>query len=376
MASNIASIMTSLTYIDGMHNNENGTDIDIQIINYIAAQGIVLYMDIIANFARESPKKREIKEDKQINDKINAENSGIVNEDTKETVKEESKESESKAVDFKTSEENKKSKRTIQRRLEKMEKQGKIVEPTDEQLERYGIKKKDGRVKYLTLTETVERDSDLDKIINRRIKGDNIDKKMVLREVSRCNKYILLPNQLDALISNLDTQDAEILEGFLRILHEYITKKEIKPQKKEDLVKKLKTVLKRYQEGHEKYTMIRTYAIRLLGDYDSNAVIGQLIKDSKAGRFSKFKNDYYDWTIAKVIKKSKIKLFDLENHLRRKGDTETADILADLRDWAEEIPETQKEMDELFKSGPCDIGEKPNMGGLKKYLDKQQSENA
>ncbi|WP_269851496.1 hypothetical protein [Methanosarcina horonobensis] len=58
----------------------------------------------------------------------------------------------------------------------------------------------------------------------------------------------------------------------------------------------------------------------------------------------------------------------MENSLRREGDTETADILADLRDWAEEVPETQKEMDELFKSGPCETGEKPNMGGLKKIL--------
>jgi len=373
--------------------DENDADIDTQIINYIAEKGIVQPKELIDRFARKGPKKRESKKGDKIEEKINAENNGAVKED--------SKESESTEVDFKASEENKKSKRTIQRRIENMKKEGgPIVVATEEQLKRYGIKKtddekkddektddekkddektdngkKDGRAKYLTLKETIERDSELDKIIDSHIKGDDIDQKMVLREINRCKNYILLPNQLNALILNLDNKNAELLEGFLRILHEYITKKEIKPGKEPILVEKLKGVLKRYQEGNEKYPMIRTYVIRLLGDYDGNAVIEQLIKDSEAGRLSKFKNDYYDWTTVKVIKKSRIKLFDLENRLRKKGDTETADILSDLRDWAEEIPETQKEMDELFKSGPCEIGEKPNIGGLKKYLDKQQSKN-
>ncbi|AKB78737.1 Protein export cytoplasm protein SecA ATPase RNA helicase [Methanosarcina horonobensis HB-1 = JCM 15518] len=325
-------------------------------------------IEIIANFAREGPKKRESKEDKKFNEDTNAENNGIVKED--------SKKSESKEIDFKVNEENKKGKRTIQRRIQKLKKDGIIAALTEKQLKKYGIKitdgqKKDGRAKYLVLKETIERDGELDKIIDSHIKGDDLDKKMILREINRCKRYILLPNQLDALASKLDTEDAELVEGFLRILHEYITKKEIKPQNKEDLVEKLKKVLERYPEGHKKHTMIRTYAIRLLGDYDDNAVIEQLIKDCEVGNLSEFKNDYFDWTTAKVIKKSKIKLFNLENSLRREGDTETADILADLRDWAEEVPETQKEMDELFKSGPCETGEKPNMGGLKKYWDKK-----
>ena len=345
--------------------DESNVDIDTEIINYIAEEVFVQPKQLIAHFARKSPKKRESKGDNKTNEKANAENN--------ETVKKDSKESESKGIDFKASEENKKSKRTIMRRLEKMQKEGgTITVATEEQLIRYGIKKTDGRAKYLTLRETIERDSDLDKIINLLIKGDDIDKKMVLREINRCKRYVLLPSQLDALVLNLDNEDAELIEGFLRILHQYITKKEIKPGKEPILVEKLKKVLERYQEGHEKYTMIRTYVIRLLGDYDDNAVIEQLIKDSDAGRLSEFKNDYCDWTTAKVIKKARTKLFKLENRMRRKGDTETADILADLRDRAEEMPEMQIELDELLKSGVCEIGEKPDMGALKKYYDKQQ----
>lgn len=311
----------------------NDADIDAQIMNYIAEKGFVRTGELIDNLARKDPKDGESKETE-------------------------------------AGENNKKSRRTIQRRLKMMKKpEGSIVVPTSEQLKKYGIENPDGRATYLTLRETIERDKDFDTIINLLNTGDNIDKKMVLREINRCKEYILHPSQLDYLVSNLDNEDAELTEGFLVVLHQYITKKKIKPQdKKKILVKKLKEVLKRYPNGHEKRTMIRTCAIRLLGDYDDKAVIEQLIKDCDEGRLSKFKHDYNSWAIAKAVKKERKKLFDLENRLRREGDTVTSDALSDLRDKAEETLKTQKEKDELLKSGARETGEEPDLGKPPNYF--------
>lgn len=313
--------------------NIDDADIDAQIINYIAEKGFVRTGELIDNLERKNPKSGESKETE-------------------------------------VGEKNKKSKRTIQRRLEMMKKpEGSIVVPTSEQLRKYGIEDPDGRATYLTLRETIERDKDFDKIISLLNTGDNIDKRMVLREINRCKEYILFPSQLDYLVSNLDNEDAELIEGFLFVLHQYITKKKIKPKGEDKiLVKKLENVLKRYPDGHEKRTMIRTYAIRLLGDYDDKAVIGQLIKDCDEGRLSKFKDDYDSWAIAKAVKKERKKLFDLENRLRREGDTVTSDALSDLRDKAEETLKTQKEKDELLKSGACETDEEPNLGKPPNYF--------
>jgi hypothetical protein len=99
--------------------------IDTKILDYIAQKGFVRTGELIDYFARKGPKRSETKE-----------------------------------AD-KTNEENKKSKRTIQRRLENLKKLGgPIVSPTSEQLKKYGIKDEDGRAKYLTLRETIERGLD------------------------------------------------------------------------------------------------------------------------------------------------------------------------------------------------------------------------
>lgn len=364
--------MTSFSYIDDIYMDENDMDDDTKIINFIAERVYVRPKEVIAKFAREDQKKRRSKKDNGTNkDKI-VEIGEIVKEDFNETVKEDPKGSESKEVDLKASEEDKISIRTIYRRLEKLkEVGGPIIEVTENQLIRYGIttedrKKTDGRAKYLTLRGTIERDKDLDEIF-RRIKGDNIDKGMVLREINRSKDYILLPSQLDDFVSNLNIEDPKLTEGFLSILYQYITKKEIKPQKKKILLKKLKGILEKYPEGHEKYALIRTYTIDLLGHYDK-AVIEQLTKDCKKGRLSKFKEDYYGWNTAKAIKEARKELFNLENELRREGDTVTADALADLRDKAEEILKTQEEKDELLKSGNCETGEKTNLGKFPNYF--------
>ncbi|WP_269851495.1 hypothetical protein [Methanosarcina horonobensis] len=203
--------------------NENDADTDTQIVNFMRGRPYVQSIEIIANFAREGPKKRESKEDKKFNEDTNAENNGIVKED--------SKKSESKEIDFKVNEENKKGKRTIQRRIQKLKKRRyncrfnrKATQKVWDKDHRW-TEKKDGRAKYLVLKETIERDGELDKIIDSHIKGDDLDKKMILREINRCKRYILLPNQLDALASKLDTEDAELVEGFFCVFFMNILRK-------------------------------------------------------------------------------------------------------------------------------------------------------
>ncbi len=320
--------------------SENDIDIGTEIVNYIASRGLVRTKEVIAYFARKEPKR-----------------------------------SGSKETDCKTNEENKKSKRTIQRKLEKMKKEGgSIVSLTSDQVKRYGEEDPDGRAKYLALRETVELVSYFDKMLKLFSTGSDIDKKMVLREIKRYeNKYILSPSQLSVLASNLDRNDDELIYSLLEILYNCIINKKIKPKDKDVFVKKLRNLLEKYPEGHIEYTNLRNHTIRLLGVYrDDETIFKHLKKDIEAGRLleSKFAGDYGDKFTAKAIEKRRKDLFDLESRLRKEGNIETAEALAKIRDDAEknadEPIEPDKPVEEVVGSTISELNTAKKIMGIKK----------
>lgn len=298
---------------------DNGT----QILIYIGQKGAASIKEIMERFATEDPRKRRGKE-----------------------------------TGLKTNEESKRSRRTIIRTLDKLKEEGKIETPTKEQLAKYGIvkpdgkKKIDGRLKFLVLKESFDRASDLDEMIELLNKGDDIDTKMVLYELKRYDKrYFLYPSQLDKLVLKLDSKDDETIDNLLNILYNYIINKGTKPSDKDVFLKNLRSVLDRYQLGHIKYTMLRRHVIWLLGIYgDDKTIFRQLIRDLKAGKLSDFKNDYLVKFTANVIEKRWKHIFKLERTLRKKGDIETADILREIRDKAEENAYKPIEPDEPLET--------------------------
>ncbi|MEL4305253.1 hypothetical protein [Methanococcoides sp. LMO-2] len=226
------------------------------------------------------------------------------------------------------------SKRTIYRKLEQMTKdEGPLETLNAEQVRKYGKEEPDDRAKYLILKETAEMKRHLDEIFKFLSEGDDIDKKMVLAELKRYGKkYVLDSSHLDILALNLDGKDAILIESLLRILHEHITTKGIKPSDKTAFLDGLRNLLESYPEGHKNGPMLRRFVIQLLGYYNDKSVLERLKKDIEVGKLSIFQGDYGDKFTAKVIENGRTELFYLENRLRKEGETETADILARIRD--------------------------------------------
>lgn len=227
--------------------------------------------------------------------------------------------------------------KTIDKKLANMHKAGLIItlkEP--EELEKYGVEKEDGNASYVFVRNAAERKKHLDDVFELLKTGDDIDKKMALTEIKRYrNRYVLNPNQLDVLVINLTSKDAEIIDGILTILFESIVNKEIKPRKKTNLLEGLRALLQRYPEGHKNYSNLRPFIIKLLGYYEDKTVLEQLKKDIRSGNLSAFKNDYMTVFTAKVIEEGRTELFNLENKLRKHNDKNTAEIISKIKDEAE-----------------------------------------
>jgi hypothetical protein len=114
--------------------------------------------------------------------------------------------------------------------------------------------------------------------------------------------------------------------------------------------------------------MLRRRVIWLLGYYNDKAVLEQLQKDIEAGRLSSQKGDYWDWFTARVIEEGRTELFYLENKLRKEGNTETADILAEIRNQAEINAEKPRGPDEPWEAAISSVGQIPTLKirGIKK----------
>lgn len=273
-------------------------DFDTKILNYIEEKGLVRTGQLVKHFTED---------------------------DFKENV--------SEGVSLKKDKEAKpeKSERTILRKLKKMAGKRQIVILNSEQVKMYGIEG-DGRAKYVTLMEAVGREKYLDKIFERLSTGDDIEKEMVLEEIKKYQqKYLLSPSQLDVLVLNLDSENREFIEKSLEILQYYVIKREVNPKDKNIFLEKLRNLLEQYAERYENISKVRVTALELLAYYKDEAIIGQLKKYFELGTLGNHVSDHTGKFTRKFIEEKREELFDMELELRRKGETETADILAVIR---------------------------------------------
>jgi hypothetical protein len=191
----------------------------------------------------------------------------------------------------------------------------------------------------------VVRERHLDKVFELFSEGNNIDKKMVIKEIAVYKwRFLLFPNELDVLVLSLDDEDTELNDDLISFLYSYIIFRGIRPEKETIFLEKLRSLLKRYEDGHEKYTSLRGTILLLLGYYKDKAVIEQLKKDIEASRFQKHKNEYWNEFVSKVIEEARTELFFLENKLRKEGNIETADELKRIRVLA--VSEVEKSINQ------------------------------
>lgn len=226
------------------------------------------------------------------------------------------------------------SERTINRKIDKMIKLTIILNiESEKELKRYGIQKKDGRAKYLTLKRSTDIKEHLDTVFQLFSSEDYVDQKEALIEIENYSKrYVLDPIQLDVLVQNLDNENTDLIDHLLRILYMYITNKGKEPQKKIVFVDKLKSLLKRYPEPVREYKNLRTHIIHLLGLYNDESVIDQLKIDAGTIQdLDSIENDYVHKFTALIIEKHRSDLFDFKRKLRNEGNDKGAQFIATMR---------------------------------------------
>jgi hypothetical protein len=225
---------------------------------------------------------------------------------------------------------------SINRKLAKMRKNNLIlIESDPDVLAQYGIKKEAGNASYIIDKSAGEIIKHLNYVFCKYKKGDIIDKKVSLKDMTKYGMTSFLSSShLDTMVLDLDKEDDDLINILLEILYHQIINKGNKPDDKKTFLENLRDLLKNYPEEHKKYTMIRHRIIWLLGYYNDKAVVEQLKADIKAGRLSETKGDYWDKFTARVIEDNRTELFDLEICLRKEGDIKTADILAEIRNQA------------------------------------------
>lgn len=226
------------------------------------------------------------------------------------------------------------SSKNLDTRLGKLVDQGILLTIQDqEELNRFGIKKKDGRASYYFSKTSTEIKDHVDFVFNHFDKGDSEDKLAALAEIDSYKKvYLLNPLQLDVLVRNLDEKDIELSYQLLVVLHYYIIEKDIKPNDTSSLLSNLKDILANYPPLSQKRPALRGFIIALLGVYNNQAVVDQLIEDAnKIEDLSSVKDEYDKSYTARVIEKYRTELFNLERDLRKNAREKNAKILSQIR---------------------------------------------
>lgn len=172
-----------------------------------------------------------------------------------------------------------------------------------------------------------------DEILSFLESGDDSDKKEVLIEIeSHKRKYVLSPIQLDLLVKNLDTDNLDLLNDLVRILYNHVTNKSKEPLDKGQFAKKLKMLLKKYPAPIKQYKNLRHHIIVLLGYYNDELVVDQLLEDvNNLTNLDSVFEDYCNEHVAPLIEKSGKKLFDFRRKLRKEGNTEASLFMARVR---------------------------------------------
>lgn len=226
------------------------------------------------------------------------------------------------------------SSKNLDTKLGNLVKQGVLLRTQDQaDLNRFGIKKKDGRASYYFSKASTEIKDHVDFVFNHFDEGDSEDKLAALAEIDSYKKvYLLNPLQLDVLVRNLDERDIELSYQLLVVLHYYIIETNIKPHDTSSLLSNLRDLLANYPPVSQKRSTLRGFIIALLGIYNDQAVIDQLIKDANILEDLSYVKDEYDKNYtARVIEKYRTELFNLEKDLRKSGRKKNAKILSQIR---------------------------------------------
>jgi hypothetical protein len=227
------------------------------------------------------------------------------------------------------------SKPTINRRLREMLISGEIIALDYEQLRKYSFQEKDRRAKYLFTPEGLKLKTHIDEVLKLLETGDEIDKEMALKELNRYEKlYSFDESQLDLIVSNLTSVNADLTTKFLITLKVYITEKRKEPTDKEALLQSLKAVLDKYGEPTGKNKVIREVAIILLSHYKDEYVLDQLIKD--ANTLDNPLEVEYEYVndpsmIADIVIQNPSRLFEAERHLMKEGKRDPAQFISNIR---------------------------------------------
>lgn len=227
------------------------------------------------------------------------------------------------------------SRRTIDRKIDKMIELEIILKiESDQELKKYGIQKKDGRAKYLTLKRSTEIKEHLDKVFELFISGDETDQKIALREIENYQEnYVLDGLQLVSLVQKLNSENDELINRLLRILNDHITKKQIKPSDEDQFRTALKSLLKRCPKFDKSFPNLRYRIISLLGFYNDDTIVEQLIVDANGNEddFNLVQNAYWDKFCANVIENHREELFELERKFEREGKEELSRLISPIR---------------------------------------------
>ncbi|APH38234.1 hypothetical protein [Methanohalophilus halophilus] len=227
------------------------------------------------------------------------------------------------------------SKPTINRKLGDMLGSGKIIRLNYHQLKNYGFSEDDGRATYLFTEEGLRLKTHIDEVLKLLASDDEIDKQIALKELNRYSEiYSFDETQLDLIVQNLASKNAELTNKFLTTLKNYIINRGKEPTDKKALLNALKIVLEKHGEPAGKNKVTREVAILLLSHYKDEYVLDQLIKDANAlDNPLEVEEDYaHDPSmIADIIIKNPSRLFEAERQLTKEGKYDASQFISNIR---------------------------------------------
>nr|WP_321498356.1 hypothetical protein [uncultured Methanolobus sp.] len=225
------------------------------------------------------------------------------------------------------------SRSTIIRTLNDMVKSKNILRLNKEELNRYGYNITDGKATYIFTPESFELKTHIDKVLNLLKNGDESDKQMALKELTRYDKlYSFDESQLDLLVENLNSVDADLTNKFVVTLKNYIVDKNKEPTNREKLLIALRCVLDKYGSPKGKSGHVRNSVLCLLTHYKDEGIIDQIIKDATMlDNPQEVEEDYDITAIAELVVNNPSKLFEVERQMFKEGKTNSVDFISNIR---------------------------------------------
>jgi hypothetical protein len=243
---------------------------------------------------------------------------------------------------------------TLYKRLDDLEQDTVItrIKGKDE-LKRYGVNDSDGRATYVFIKATVESKQNFDAIILKLSSKSEVDQQLAIEWIKRYRKrYPLFQDQLDILNKNLMKMSIDLQKEVVPIIFECIIDKKIRPSNEKLLLEGLRDILTHYPKNNTEYKDLRRKVIYLLGHFDDEMVITQLISDTKDGSISEFGAHYEEPRTAAIIQKNELKLFNLQSDMIKRNKQESAQKISEILDKIQpfyDIPVKMLTTDELIK---------------------------